>query len=118
MTTTTEIETGADLMPGMLIVEQSEWYQVWLDTPISTPGGHAKETGRIPPGPDQAMREPGCCVKSKERAPAGWPKNHGRLQAYGEDRVIVASHASKLPSDPWFIWEGTAAQYHSLWDCD
>jgi len=118
MTETTESESEIDLLPGMRTVSQAEWFQIYLDTPISTPGGHATMLGKPAPEPEDAMREPGCCVKSKRRASYGWPMHHGRLQAYGEDRVIVASHASKLPSDPWFIWEGDAAQYHAVWDCD
>jgi hypothetical protein len=98
-------------------VEESEWYQHYLDTPLGTP---TNILGRPPVSASEAMTVPGCAVKSIERddGPHGFPKHHGRIKSIDGDRIVVIAHATRPPSVAPFVWEGTEDEFHTLWDCD
>ena len=71
---------------------------------------------------DEAMRKPGCCVKSKERDLYSPRKYFGVVAIFGiqagvAKEVVVVSHRS-TPGRPRFVWSGTKTEYFELWDCD
>lgn len=93
-----------------LIEDEKAWAEAWLDTPVSSPK-HAAN-------PTDAMKQPGCAVKSKEHERAhGFPCHFGRVVAYDEaqDLVRVRTHDGDTPKR---VWEGTVRQFFSMWDCD
>ena len=103
-------------MQGLKEVEKDEWYQHYLDCPLGLPRSAKPRTEF------EAQGIPGCAVKSVERLSdgpiKGAPVYHGKLKSIDGDLVVVISHAYLVPSEPWFVWTGTPAEYHSYWDCD
>lgn len=100
-------------MHNLREVEETEWYQHWLDLPILRPSGQA---GR-PLTEGEAFAMPGCCVKSKETEGVGWPKWHGRLKQHSQDKCVVIAHAPPT-TNANFVWEGTLVEYERDWRCD
>jgi len=90
-------------------IDDKKWYAAWLDTPMWMVNRPTNES--------EAAKEPGCCVKSRERDGI-WPKHHGKLVSYDKeaDRVVVRGHDSAV--SPRFVWEGTTSEYHRTWICD
>lgn len=82
------------------------WYEAYLDTPFGTPSAAS---------PREAMRVPGCCVKSR-RTDAAQPAEFGRLVEFSSDvRVVVRSHGDRTSR---CVWTGTSAEYYAMWECD
>lgn len=92
-----------------MVIDDALWYTAWLDTPMWMRTSHGN--------PSEQMKEPGCCVCSRERE-GQWPKHHGKLVSYDEeaDRVVVRGHDSAV--SPRFVWTGTKAEYFRTWICD
>lgn len=94
-----------------MVVDDAAWYQAWLDTPIGMP---RTETAA------EAMKTPGCCVKSREHNTegtfTGLPMHYGKLVMYTDDRVVVRGYGDC--TSPKFVWRGTKAEYHAVWECD
>jgi hypothetical protein len=101
-------------MTATMIVDDKVWYQAWLDTPIVMPRCSSAH---------EAMKTPGCAVKSRERVTEGdfkgFPKMTGKLVKYTDDlgeRCIVRGHGDA--TSPKFVWYGTLREYLSIWECD
>jgi len=62
----------------------------------------------------EAVRTPGCCVKSRKRDPGRPPKYHGRVLKNEQDEAIVISHMG----DDKFVWRGNQIQFEEHWSCD
>lgn len=62
-----------------------------------------------------AMKVPGNCLKSFERASLGPTEFHGILVSFSEEEVIIRGHPS-INSD--FSWKGTAEEYFEIWTVD
>ena len=106
-------------MQGLKVVEQTEWYQHYLDCPMALPNG------ANPGSAFEAQGIPGCAVKSVERETRrgpgilhGAPVYHGKLKSIEGDHFTVIAHSLKVSSEPWFVWTGSKAEYYSYWDCD
>ena len=96
-------------MEGLKEINPQEYADYWQDAPIGMAGPEPKTM-------EEAMRTPGCCVKSKEReSPGSWPRYFGKVCSYSEDKVVIVSYQVHTPL---YMWEGTAAQYLDLWNCD
>lgn len=69
--------------------------------------------------PEEAMRKPGNCVKSKEREIVGPRKYFGVVALFAGvvEQVIVVSHRNSFGKTR-FVWSGTKTEYFELWDCD
>ncbi len=104
-------------MKGLREVEEAEWHQHYLDCPLGSP---TDVLGRAPETQAEAMTIPGCAVKSIERedGPHSFPKHHGKIKSIDGDHIVVIAHPMRPDSVPPFVWEGTAASFHTLWDCD
>jgi hypothetical protein len=92
-----------------MIIDDKLWYDAWLDTPLAIKRAVSRE---------EAMKQPGCCVKSYERD-GSWPRYTGKLTSYSDDlgeRITVRGHGDAI--SPKFVWTGTKAEYYRTWDCD
>jgi hypothetical protein len=87
-----------------------EYAEAFMDTPFSSP--------RDPRSREEAMRIPGCHLKSKEGDAAGrWPKYFGVLTSIKGDIVTVISKIPHVDGKKT-VWTGTIPQYLAMWDCD
>lgn len=95
------------------IVDDKEFFKAWYDTPFGAP--------KNPRSKEEAMRVPGCAVKSRERRQEGgglWPRFYGRVVSYSDERVVVRSVNDSTDGGLRCVWEGTAAEYARMWECD
>lgn len=83
----------------------AEWSDLIVDMPLRTPSGLSKQ---------EAVRTPGCCVKSRKRDPGRPPKYFGRVLKNEQDETIVLSHKG----DDKFVWRGNQIQFEEHWACD
>ena len=83
------------------------WYNWWLDTPTTPPGGNTAE---------EALIKPGNCVKSIKSENNGFPKYCGRLSKCSEDKCVVIGHNSSVSTK--FVWSGTKQEYLTTWIVD
>jgi len=92
-----------------MTIDDKLWSDAWLDTPLGIKRADSRE---------EAMKNPGCCVKSYEKDDKvlHWPKHTGKLVEYSEARVVVRGHGDEV--SPKFVWIGTGAEYHRMWECD
>lgn len=95
------------------IEDMNRWTNAWLDTPLCPPRAAS---------PQEAMRTPGLHVKSREqelRQSGEWPKYHGLIVAYDEEKDYVLVRSLDSPVSPrGTIWEGTIQEYYQMWECD
>ena len=91
------------------VVDEKAWFEACLDTPLCPP--------RNPASAEEAMKTPGCCVKSKARR-YGFPDRFGVLVSFDEsaDKVLVRGYGDAV--SPKFVWTGTIPEYFATWDCD
>lgn len=93
------------------IIDLSAWNRAAMETPFGTPQGCRS--------PEEAMRVPGCWVKSREMREGGrWPRYYGRLVAFSPDKVVVRSACDATDGDLACVWEGTVGEYFAMWECD
>lgn len=85
------------------------WEHYHTLTPMKGPGGRTRE---------EATKKPGNSVKSFEHEGSmGFPKFHGVLAEYDDvGHCVVIGHNSSVSSK--FVWIGTTAEYHQVWDVD
>lgn len=95
-------------------VDDRAWYAAYLDTPLTI--------GRYS-SPAEAMKHPGCAVKTRERICTGdfkgFPVHTGKLVYYSEDlgeECLVRGHGDAV--SPKFVWRGTVREYLATWECD
>jgi hypothetical protein len=93
------------------IIDDKAWFEACLNTPLGQP--------RAARSPDEAMRTPGCCVKSRALCSrTGLPRDTGVLASFddGNNSVLVRGHGDHV--SPKFVWMGTILEYFATWDCD
>lgn len=95
---------------GLMFKDEKQWYEAWLNTPLTFPRGLSEH---------EAFKTPGCCVKSQEKDSDGrWPVMTGILVSYNEERdeIVVRGHGDTV--SPKFVWKGTRREYVRVWRCD
>jgi hypothetical protein len=90
-----------------MIEDDAEWAKAWMDTPLGPPTN--------PATPTDAMKTPGCAVKTKTTKD-GWPTDMGIVVSYADEKVVVRSHNDK--HSPKRVWTGTTREYFDMWECD
>lgn len=94
--------------------DEANFAEVYLETPF----GIAHSVS----GPDEAMRTPGCQLKTSELDAKGrWPKYFGTLSSYDKDKdqvVVISKPMMHGVDGKPTVWTGTIAEYLSMWRCD
>lgn len=85
--------------------DDAEWSDLIVEMPLGTPGVLSEQ---------EAVRTPGCCVKSRKRDPGRPPKYFGRVLKNEQDEAIVLSHMGGEK----FVWRGNQIQFEEHWACD
>lgn len=85
--------------------DDAEWADLFMEMPIGTPGVLSEQ---------EAVRIPGCCVKSRKRDPGRPPKYFGRVLKNEQDEAVVISQRG----DDKFVWRGNQIQFEEHWACD
>lgn len=97
-------------------IDNAAFNRAYLDTPFDIPAGRVRRAHRRH-DPDDLLDVPGVCVKAR-RLDGGPFLLTGKLVSHSAAAVVVRSRPAGFNGDLKCVWEGTAAQYASMWTVD